>query len=77
MCSTTNSILLRSYKCNNKTPIFLPKSFYLRSFKYFIHIKHFLEGQFYFVGRLKKFSVLYVAKHCVTLECEFYYFTSL
>ena len=32
--------LPKSYKCESETPISLPESFYLRSLKYFINIKH-------------------------------------
>lgn len=68
----------KSYKYNNKTPIFLPQTFYLRSFKYFkILDTQNLEDQFHFVSRLKTCNIQCVAKHCVTLKGDFHCLSSL
>lgn len=56
-CAMSHVILLflKSYNTyNNKTSILLPKSFPLKSFKYFkILDTQILKGQFYFVKVLK------------------------
>lgn len=56
MCNVPRNIaFLKSYNTyNNKTSILLPKSFPLKSFKYFkILDTQILKGQFYFVKVLK------------------------